>query len=79
VGIGSSSPSGDFKVSGSHGGEKKIPHLVPDRLPKMDHGGEEEEHCENDRHREGRNVSVEWTEAIIVSRTGRGTVGHDGK
>lgn len=35
VGVCSSSPSRDFHVSGSHGSEEEIPHLVPDRLPKM--------------------------------------------
>lgn len=34
-------------------------------------GGDEEQHRENDRRRERRNVSVEQTD-VIVSRTGRG-------
>ena len=35
VGVGSGSPSDDFEVSSGHGGEKEIPHLVPDRLAKV--------------------------------------------
>ena len=35
-------------------------------------GGDEEEHCESDRHRERRNVSVEHPDVIVVSRTCRG-------
>ena len=36
VGVCSSCPSHDFEVSGGDSGEDEEPHLIVDRLPKMD-------------------------------------------
>ena len=39
MGVGSGSPSDDFEMSSDHGGKNEIPHLVPDRLAKVNGWG----------------------------------------